>query len=195
MSNDIVPVPDVNPTPPKPTVGFWEAFKIALAAVVAEWIGPPPIVIRKGSNQVVKEVILTNWINNSNNLYVEVASKVLNSMKSNKDIDLKTFDPMTIWMIIQIIYQVVKCYMNKKMTPKSAIAMVNNPNLLERALLKKLMNKAIRDHKRLVGSETSQKAFKAELYGKLLELGQNGTVSDLERLQAELPEVEEKLNV
>lgn len=132
---------------------------------------------------------------NSDNTFVKFATEILNRTKINKEIDVKTFDPMTIWMIIQIIYQIIKCYINKKMNPKTAIGMVNEPNLLHRAMLKRLMNKAIRTNNRLIGSQSSQKAFKDELYKQLLEFGKNGTVSDLEKLEASLPEMEKKINV
>lgn len=129
------------------------------------------------------------------NYFNNVANRVVTLTKQNKDIDVKTFDPFTIWMIIQIIYQIIKCYLNKKKTPEEAILMVRSPGFIEKVLLRRIVNKAIRDKGRKIGSETSQSAFKSELYESLLKIGKTGTLADLERLQLDMPEVERMLNV
>lgn len=184
---------DVNP--PKKT--YWEMFKELAAATIAYFFVPPIHIktIKSENSPIVRKLLITNWINSSDNYFVKLATQVSNKVKNNKDIDVKTFDPMTIWLIVQIIYQVIKCYINKKMTPKSAIDMVKSPSLIEKALLKRIINREVRNHDRRIGSEKSQLAFKNELYSQLLEFGSTGTVSDLERLERDLPEVERKLDV
>jgi len=123
------------------------------------------------------------------NYYNILAKQAVHGMRKNSAIDVKTFDPLTIWLIIQIIYQVVKCYIGKKKTPAQALEIVNDPNFAHKLLLKRMVLKAIRDQGRNIGSASSQSAFKTELYEQLLKMGQNGTTSDLRLLENDLPEI------
>lgn len=163
-------------------IQMWSLVISGAVASVFSWLNPysPP-------TTKVKKAYLSGF--NTNNSYTSLATEIANATKKNQSIDIKTFDPLTIWLIIQIIYQVVKCYMAKKMKPKSALEMVNNPGLAPKILLRRMVLKAIRDQGRKIGSELSQAEFKTELYDQLLEFGKKGTEADLANLEYDLPEI------
>ena len=70
---------------------------------------------------------------------------------------------MTIWVIVQIIYSIAKCYYDKAFPPKKAVAMMNNPGVVEKILLRKTVNDAIRKMNRKIGTVKSHESFKEEL--------------------------------
>lgn len=188
--NQPMPEPPVpQPTPPipkpkQPTV--WEAFKEAVAMTILWFIGGKTTFIGKMQSAPVPVL-------SERNSYSRLANEICLSMRSNKDIDVKALDPITIWMIIQIIYQIVKCYINKKMSKKEALDMVNEPGLLQKALLRSMINRTVKAHNRRIGSDVSHEAFKRELYSELLKIGKTGTITGLKRLEEDMPEISKYL--
>lgn len=116
----------------------------------------------------------------SSSFHNEVAMRLVNSNSQ-----VKTFDLFTIWMVIRIIWEVIKCYIKKNIADEKGVSVAQKPNFIHRFLLKRLINKVVAENKhRVIGSGPSNK-FYDELYNQMLELGKTGKVDDLVKLKAE----------
>lgn len=131
------------------------------------------------------------------NIYGELANKVCtNVIKTGKFPNVKTFDPATIIMIINVIInviiQVVKCYLNKKLTPKQALAMAQKPGIVEKVLLKRFIKNAIKDGN---VSKVNRVTLRTELNEEILKMAKDGTEEQILELSAKLDETEKKVKI
>lgn len=125
------------------------------------------------------------------NIYGELANKVSNKIIEDKKLNIKTFDPMTILMIINVIIQIVKCYLQKKMNKKQALEMAQNPGLIEKTLLKRFIKNAMNDNN--VPKGINRTILRGEINDKLNELAKDGTEEQIAELEAKLEETEKFL--
>ena len=126
------------------------------------------------------------------NVYGKFANKVAAETVKSGKLNVKTLDPMTILMILKILFEVVKCYMSKKFSAEKALGMAQKPTFIDKALLKRFVREAIRDGDLPKG--INKFVLRAELSEKLLEFGPTLKKEDIEELTAKFTETENFLD-
>ncbi len=125
------------------------------------------------------------------NVYGKFANKVAAETVKSGKLNVETLDPMTILMILKILFEVVKCYLSKKYSADNAVKMAQKPSLLEKLLLKRFVREAIRDAD--IPKIINKLTLRAELTERLLELGPTVTLQDITELTNKFKETESYL--
>jgi hypothetical protein len=118
------------------------------------------------------------------NSYSALATKVSNRVQKAKSLDnSKMFDPATILLIIRIIVEIVKCYLNRrKLTVKEALEKAKNPNLGDRIRLGIILAKTLDKSDRVKYFGNSYTKLRVGLMDELMTVGEGVTEEDANKL-------------
>ncbi len=105
---------------------------------------------------------------------------------------IKQFDIFTIWMVIKVIWEVIKCYLKKQMLESDSVKLGQNPNFFHRYMLRKIVKRVVKENKNRANIVGSKFEFTDDVVEQLcqdmLKLGKVGTIGDLSKLKADFEE-------
>lgn len=130
------------------------------------------------------------------NSYSHLATQISNNIPNTSTCDnVKKFDPATIMMLISLIVSIVKCWMNKKLSKQAAIQKCRNPNLVDRFLLNRMINKTLDNSDRPIFFGDGYSWYKANLKTALYQTGMGANIDTLDQLLKDYDETQKVVDV
>lgn len=120
------------------------------------------------------------------NLYGKLAAQVANEVIKSENTKLKSIDPITLMTIAKLIWEVIQCYMNKKLTEEDALKLAREPNFVQRGLLRVMVRKAMRKYN---VEGVNKGVLREAITNELVEFGSKATIEDLRGLVIEFDNV------
>lgn len=113
------------------------------------------------------------------NIYGKLALQVSSQVANDEQVNVKQLDPATIMIIIKVIWEVIQCYMKKKLTEQEALDVAKNPNFVQRGLLRVMTRKCLRSHDI---PKVNKGVLRETITNKLVELGSTATLDQIREL-------------